>query len=304
MVMGGCDLSVETDDSPLDLASDSDELTNSPVSANARWSVLLTIRGDGGGITYCSGVALTENWIITSAHCVDDYASPYGQNRLQVWTSSGSSKVQVYPDTGAVLPLTEAAGPNLTSQPFGRASMYPHPDYDGSGDRDDDIGLIRLYNGGMTRYNMKARIYTDDRRPWSVWDTEDGVATIIGWGLGSGPGSDMCNASSLGVKREARDAFDILRNKPSSGYSESIDYDGEGLTSRCPGDSGAPVILHRGGKDLTVALHSGPESNADGAGTLIRPKMGWITSLSAAKGIPLSCPGYTTGGYAFRLCHE
>ena len=121
------------------LPGDAAAVTNAAKSTQMPWSVRLLIsRIDSDEGMRCTGVALTQHWILTSAHCLEGRA----KSTDEVQVDLGEGTTPLYPS--------------------GTGSYYNHPDYDTilgyHGDWGDDIGLVRLYGEGIFP-ELRAKIY-------------------------------------------------------------------------------------------------------------------------------------------------
>jgi hypothetical protein len=288
----------EVDDDGL--GTEAAEISNASSTAANRESIQLEFMYNGTYKGPCTGLALSRHWIVTAAHCVEQF--PMGSRianavKVRATSNSNGSTYQIY-----------GIEPG-----YGDARITRHPSWSGGDtDKADDIALIRLYGSGLedSTYSYRGNVYWDNREPWDADSSEWRYFFVAGYGRGSPSGSSISCATSgpgaLYVKRLGM--FDL---DPSLGY-----YDGN-LVAKvrtsygsdiCGGDSGAPYLLLRGGRYMTFAIHSGdsPTSEAGGYefGALIRPKMAWIESTASAQGVPLVCSNAVAGGYTYRSCTE
>jgi hypothetical protein len=277
-------------------------VTSAPETPQMPWSVRLTFTKASGKQGICTGVALTQHWIVTAAHCLHGRAKSTDQVRVD------------YGGSPALTPLYSQ----------GTASFYNNPDYDHAlfgfiqGDRGDDIGLVRLYGDGIFP-ELRAKIYNGDR------DWKDGASIFFaaGYGLGSDPGRGVdCDDGELGPKRLGR--FKLTGNTDDNGIfgfgnpiaveARSAGWGGENRI--CPGDSGSPWAFSVGasetGEKFVFGLTGGtwnrsmPTLGGNYWAALLRPKLKWITDTTAAKGVPITCPSFDDLGssYRYRQCSE
>ena len=156
-------------------------VTQATTTTEAPWVVGLAIDPNGAN-GWCSGSVLSEHWVLTAAHCVDDLPT---QTLVRIYYAN---------DPGTMARVYD-----------GRALLWPNPHYQNSlirRDRDDDIALIYLTQGAIdTTITGRARLYAGHTDP--IWRQPDHARdfTMIGWGRTSAPGSTSCVAGTLGTKR-------------------------------------------------------------------------------------------------------
>ncbi len=254
------------------------------IPTNQQWAVKLRIDEEPGFVRTCSGVVLSEHWVLTAAHCVEsaiDLWGVYEADRLVIQEQAW--------DGDLTTPTVYGAGTE------GAASFYLHPDYDGS--RRDDIALVRLYHAGIADV-QKGRFWYDQRAPWS----SSASLSIAGFGRGSFSYVDECDDVSVdGRGRYGNFTWDEYKNS-----WEAQAVSDQSVT--CQGDAGGPWWVRRGSRDLVVAVQSGTDETiwGEATGTMVgKLRWQWITDTASAKGIPLSCPQYqTTDGYIYKVCSE
>jgi Trypsin/FG-GAP-like repeat len=270
------------------------------------WSVRLLIsRIDSDEGMRCTGVALTQHWILTSAHCLEGRA----KSTDEVQVDLGEGTTPLYPS--------------------GTGSYYNHPDYDTilgyHGDWGDDIGLVRLYGEGIFP-ELRAKIYHGrEVEDPSRWKEAGKIFFVAGYGRGSDPGegADCPDASSAGgTKRLGR--FKLTGQTDDNGVLglgnpiavQAREAGSAGAHKLCHGDSGSPwafsvddkpsgdklVFGLTGGDRLrsTLLIRGGTWAN------LLTAKMKWVVETAAAKGVPIVCPTFEDLGsvYRYRQCTE
>jgi Trypsin len=279
---------------------DSKAVTTAPETSQMPWSVRLSFYTPSGGDGMCSGVALTQRWIVTAAHCLHHRSKSTDQVRV---------------DYGGSYSLTP-----LYAQ--GTASFYNHPDYDQigfiKGDFGDDLGLVRLYGDGIFP-ELRAKVWDGG----TDWKDTTGIFYAAGYGLGGNPGeSDDCDDGQIQFKRLGR--FKLTGNTDDNGilgFGNPIAVEARsagwyGNNRLCPGDSGSPWAFSAEGAEngekfvfgLTGGtwLRSNPLLGNHYWAALIRPKLFWITDIAEEKGVPISCPRFDDfGSYSmYRQCSE
>ncbi len=111
-----------------------------------------------GGTTFCTGVTIARRFIVTAAHCLDQFvsgSSKWGNTTVRVRYADSSSERQVY---------------------NGNASFRIHPSWNGSGSV-RDIALIRL--GGNPSSYYRGRFHRSAAAPV---DTHRVVGWQTSWG--------------------------------------------------------------------------------------------------------------------------
>lgn len=201
------------------------------------WQVALVVAGlsDNVQAQFCGGTLISQNWVATAAHCVDN----------------GTKAAQV-----AVVPGMHA----LTEKPqrFALKRIVVHPNWNPS-TMDSDIALLEL--DGIVALGPKVKAI-----PFSTTaaDPATGTAlTVSGWGATKegGPGSALLMTVNVPVV-----ALGTCNQKPS--------YDGEitanmlcagreqGGIDSCQGDSGGPAVTNPGGSPTLVGIVSWGEGCA------------------------------------------
>jgi hypothetical protein len=285
------------------LPGDAAAVTNAAKSTQMPWSVRLVIsRIDSGEGVSCTGVALSQHWIVTAAHCLRD-------------RSKQTDEIEV--DLGKGTTPLYAEGP---------ASYYNHPDYDHRvvflGDRGDDVGLVRLYGEGIFP-ERRAKIYHGEEvEDPSRWKDGARIFFAAGYGFGTEPGgSDDCDAGVPGTKRLGR--FKLTGNTDDNGtlgFGNPIAVEARnagfgGVNRLCEGDSGSPWAFSIGnqpdGEKLVFGIFGGngrrssPTHGNNYWAALLTARMKFVTETTASKGLPISCPIYDRGSiYSYRQCTE
>ena len=231
------------------------------VPAEARWGSVV-VRIDIGG-SLCSGTLISQQWILTAGHCIEDRATVY----------VGSTSV-----------------PSLTS--LGGATGYAHPYYSYNAFQlIYDFGLYRLDVPAAFDTSILPRIASyDDTSAWSAGT----IVQAIGWGVtipGGSVSPTMLSGTMQIVEKSSCSDLDLSLGNVFDA-STAICTFAPGVSS-CNGDSGGPVVASVGGVDTVVGVTSYGPVGCDGhsvaawtpsALTWIRSKTG--LPLGSGSGLP------------------
>jgi len=265
------------------------QVTEAPISDAAPFAIRLIFLDPGVEFGACTGVVLSQHYVVTAAHCVRDAVAKYGvfaHDRLTIRYGADGTD----------------GGPE--SYTAGDASYYIHPDYSGDDDDlGDDFALIRLYGGGMMTY-ARGRIMGETSQCFfnggdieSVW--------IAGYGVGTNPGGgEDCPTGGGGNKRSGQFWFETNCLPVPSGWSPGSPFIREliadaGNRSPCSGDSGGPIYAHYADRDVVAGLFAGIRHHPIGEnyhGPSIRRRLEWMLETSAASGRRLTCEPFSASG--------
>ncbi len=222
------------------------------------------VRINFSGQHLCTGLVLSEHWLLTAGHCVQEAPDEQVEVSHEVF---GERRV-VYE---------------------GGAWLITHPSYEDVGHlshRWHDIGLVGLRDGTLDP-SERARL---GGLRCSLTAFSDEVHLLYAVGYGRLPDADTGACSDrLGAKKRY-DGF-IVRGLlgPPLESSYAIELEGR-VGALCDGDSGGPLLFDVNGIPHAFATFSG-ERLREGIyyGTLIGPKINWLESATASTHAPLQC---------------
>jgi trypsin len=213
--------------------------------SEAPWQVALVDNGTRN--QFCGGSKISDTWVLTAAHCVDNF-----------FVGMDPSRVDVVLGT-----LTYASG----GEQMAVKAIHTHPKWDG-GNLDFDAALLELESPATLG---EAVVVHGAGEP-----LPEGIPVLVtGWGAVSegGPGSTIL------LKVEVPVVSTEVCNQPES-YNGALTEamfcagDQEGGKDACQGDSGGPVELDLNGTETLVGIVSW------GHGCARRLKYGVYTRVS------------------------
>ena len=231
------------------------------VPAEPKWGSVV-VRIDIGG-SLCSGALISQQWVLTAGHCIEDRATVY----------VGSTSV-----------------PSLVS--LGGATGYAHPYYSyNSFQLIYDFGLYRLDTPAAIDAGSLPRLASyDDTSSWAPGTP----VQAIGWGVTSPGGSvspTMLSGAMQIVDKSSCSDLDLSLGNVFDA-STAICTFAVGVSS-CNGDSGGPVVANVGGVDTVVGVTSyGPVAcNGHSVAAWTPSALTWIRSktglaLGSGAGLP------------------
>jgi hypothetical protein len=255
----------------------SDPIINGAVTTLAPWNVLISMPTGR-----CTASVLSEHWLLTAAHCVED--EPALSTISVSWANVPGGAELVY------------QGP---SRPYG------HRDHTGF-DVDNDIALIKLEGAAGVDVGRtgRAKLWGYQSRPWASHVEADRHWIAMGWGLGRTGGSKCPDAPS--GKKLFRPGNTLER----AGWDALSVSTPSGGRSQCHGDSGSPYLFLRDNELIAFAVSSRYVIDLllfgdNEQGTLIVPKYQWMYETSHRDGLDLLCGAAgVAGGESFLECRE
>ncbi len=214
---------------------------------------------------YCTGFVLSEHWLLTAGHCVEQ-ALP--NEHVEISQQTFGDRSVLYEGT---------------------AELILHPEYDDSPDlthRWNDVALVGLREGSI-EIDGRARLAGLD---CSCADEAQVPGNLYAVGYGNEPDPDTGLCSDVLGSKKRYDGF-VFRQVlgPLTGEPREVELYGR-EDALCDGDSGAPLVFDRDGVPHAFAVFSGKAlMRAIFYGSLIGPKIGWLATATGPTEAPLQC---------------
>lgn len=236
------------------------------------WQVRLNITTAQGSFL-CGGTLVSDQWVLTAAHCIDNAGVTVSPSSVTVRAGS------LQKDSGGVV--------------LGVSSIVKHHAYEPS-TYDNDIALLRL-SGAMplsSTVNVVAPLSGSQESQLASTNT---LATVTGWGTTSPGGSTSSMLMQVQVPlltssdcaaQSAYGSTNISSNMICAGYPA-------GGKDSCQGDSGGPLVVSNGSGGHVLAGivswgNSCAQPNYPGVYTRVANYQPWIQKhTQLALGAPL-----------------
>ncbi|XP_058120914.1 brachyurin-like [Anopheles ziemanni] len=176
----------------------------------------------------CGASVLTNNYILTAAHCVVGTAGILATGGTAI--IGAHNRINVEPTQQRIR--------------FSGPGVIPHPQYDPSNIR-NDIAVVRLdspitFNERVQPARLPAR--SDTRQFGGV------LGTVSGFGRTSDASPDVSNVVMFTTNPVLTNADCLAQwNSPAIIQPQNVCLSGEGGRSACNGDSGGPLAVQDGG---------------------------------------------------------
>ena len=236
------------------------------------WQVQLSITNAQGSFL-CGGSLVSDQWVLTAAHCIDDAGVTVSPSSVTVRAGS------LQKDSGGVV--------------RGVSSIVKHHAYEPI-TYDNDIALLRLSSAMplSSTVNVIAPLSGSQEGQLATTNT---LATVTGWGTTSPGGSTssvlmqvqvLLLTSSACASQSAYGSTNISNNMICAGYPT-------GGKDSCQGDSGGPLVVPNGSSGHVLAGivswgNSCAQANYPGVYTRVANYQPWIQKhTQLALGAPL-----------------
>ncbi|MDO4263266.1 MAG: serine protease [Deinococcus sp.] len=253
----------------------SSQIVNGVISARGArpYQAYLNMRSSQGSFM-CGGSIISDQWILTAAHCLSG-------------VSASNTTVRV-----GLNKLSSTQGQSITA-----AALYSHPNYVSTGSA-YDIALIKL-SRPVVFDSYTQPIKLPNNTVESVLDVAGRFAVVSGWG------KTETDATSDDLREVS---LPITPNPTSCGGSRTPANTicGEAYQEKdsCNGDSGGPLAQSYGGSNyvLGIVSYGPPVCRGYGVYTRVNAYLDWIRNVSGVTAdtpaspapTPAPTPGQTT----------
>ena len=226
---------------------------------------------------FCGGAYIAPGWIVTAAHCLNDYG---------VDIKSGGYRVRL----GVTSIVSPSTRPTLQGASYGIVRIIAHPNYGRPSRYYNDIALIQFAADAETARGTPGpvRMIALDRDPPGARPVGGKDAWFFGWGTTE----KQQPAPNLMYGR--------IQLTPDDGCANNrIALCGRGLgaqgSTQCHGDSGGPLVMKEDGLDILVGLVSHNkgrqkcgDNDQEGVFTRVAAYRDWIQGYTGPLRWPLA----------------
>ncbi|XP_054258708.1 uncharacterized protein LOC128983440 [Macrosteles quadrilineatus] len=222
------------------------------------WQASLRVRGSIKSIHWCGAVVISPLHILTSAHCLQDYA------KSAYFVRVGDFDTEV---------------PEGTEQEYDIESTYIHEDYDKGYKLNNDIALVKLKGTGI-RFSSYVRAVCLPPPPSAYIPGTN--CTISGWGSNGTPGAGFSRRLKWTTAPMIADDECRAPYVYGSALTEGMFCAGDlqGGADSCQGDSGGPFVCPVNGRSVLYGItswgHGCGRANKPGVYTRVVMYLSWI----------------------------
>ncbi|KAM4711403.1 uncharacterized protein FYW61_021831 [Anableps anableps] len=198
------------------------------------WQVLVQLNGS----SYCSGVLVRPDWIITAAHCV------HGKSPQHLIVVAGEHNLDLKDDTEQIFDVTK---------------VIPHENYNPA-TGDSDIALVQLNESvSLNRYTVPICLPTKDFAERELLPVR--YHTVSGWGKRTSGGNSVTSTGRPRSPVLRQMSVPIIQNSQCSqkakfNFTDNMLCAGylDGTQESCRGDDGSPLVTEYGSTNFLTGV--------------------------------------------------
>uniref|UniRef100_A0A2H8TQQ6 Serine protease nudel n=1 Tax=Melanaphis sacchari TaxID=742174 RepID=A0A2H8TQQ6_9HEMI len=236
------------------------------------WPWLIALYQDG--IFHCGGVILNDQWVLTAAHCVNQYNKHFYEVQAGILRRFSFSPME----------QSRIVTHAIIHTQYSRSTM------------ENDLAVLRLDRGLEFNRWVRPVCLPDNKLNWIPFPGT--MCTAVGWGatVEHGPDPDNMREVEVPILAECTHKSDIEGKEICAGYLS-------GGHDTCQGDSGGPLLC-REPNNLNKWYVAGIVSHGEGCARPMEPGvytrvalyMDWIIKATEEFNLPLDrplqyCPG-------------